>query len=152
MKKKILLIDMDGVIVDLQYNYNKWVISNPEHAKSINYKLDSVPGIFRNPPPIAGSINAIHKLYDSEKYDMFIATTSPWDHPEASTDKRYWIEHWFGDMFKKKMFITHRKDMLVGDILIDDRLKNGASEFQGQFIHFGSDKYPGWPSVIKELL
>ena len=28
------------------------------------------------------------------------------------------------------MFVTHRKDLLMGDYLIDDRLKNGAGDFK----------------------
>jgi 5'-nucleotidase len=30
----------------------------------------------------------------------------------------------------------------MGDYLIDDRLKNGAGEFKGELIHFGTDKFP----------
>ena len=45
---------------------------------------------------------------------------------KALTDKRYWLEYYFGEMFHKKLITTHRKDLLVGDYLIDDRLKNGA--------------------------
>lgn len=44
--------------------------------------------------------------------------------------------------FHKRMVITHRKDMYQGDYLIDDRSKNGTSEFDGEWIEFGSEKYP----------
>ena len=37
------------------------------------------------------------------------------------------------------MFITHRKDMLIGDYLIDDRLANGAGNFKGELLRFGWD-------------
>jgi hypothetical protein len=49
--------------------------------------------------------------------------------------------------------------MLIGDYLIDDRLKNGAGKFKGELIHFGYDyvndkinPYPDWDSVLKKLL
>ena len=57
------------------------------------------------------------------------------------------------------MFITHRKDMLIGDYLIDDRLANGAGNFKGELLRFGWDyekkkwnEYRDWDSVIKCLL
>jgi 5'(3')-deoxyribonucleotidase len=38
----------------------------------------------------------------------------------SASDKRFWIEDHFGNLFHKKMFVTHRKDLLMGDYLIDD--------------------------------
>jgi hypothetical protein len=37
---------------------------------------------------------------------------------------------------------------MIGDYLIDDRSYNGASEFKGEWIHFGSEKFPNWERVI----
>ena len=37
------------------------------------------------------------------------------------------------------MFITHRKDLLIGDYLIDDRLANGAKDFKGKLLRLGYD-------------
>ena len=52
--------------------------------------------------------------------------------------------------------LTHRKDLNRGAYLVDDREKNGAKEFgerEGQeWIHFGSDKFPDWESVLGYLL
>ena len=48
----------------------------------------------------------------------------------------------------KRMVITHRKDLCQGDYLIDDRGKNGTSEFAGEWIEFGSEKFPDWNSVL----
>ena len=50
------------------------------------------------------------------------------------------------------MILTHRKDLVKGDILIDDRPNNGAKDFEGEWIHFGSKNFPDWKSVIKYLL
>ena len=41
----------------------------------------------------------------------------------------------------------------MGHYLIEDRPhKNGAADFKGQLIHFRSDKFPDWNSVLDFLL
>jgi 5'-nucleotidase len=157
--KKILYIDMDGVLVDFESEILKFYQLHPYLKGRYKDNPDHIHGIFRNPKPIYGSIEAVNKLYESGKYDMFIATAAPWGNPESATDKRFWIETHFGNMFHKKMFITHRKDLLMGDYLIDDRTKNGAGEFKGELIQFGWNyeeekwnPYPNWESVLNKLL
>lgn len=156
---KTILIDMDGVLVDLGAEFEKYFKVFPHLKEKYENCPDHIPGIFRDPKPYDGAIEAIKKLSESGKYELFIATASPWGNPYASTDKRYWIEKHFGQLFHKKMFITHRKDLLIGDYLIDDRLANGASDFKGKHIHFGWDyenkkwnEFPDWESVLKLLL
>jgi hypothetical protein len=38
-----------------------------------------------------------------------------------------------------------------GDFLVDDRPKNGADQFEGEWIHFGSEAFPEWASVLSYL-
>ncbi|MDR1007886.1 MAG: hypothetical protein LBL65_04890 [Campylobacteraceae bacterium] len=45
--------------------------------------------------------------------------------------------------------MTHRKDLNIGDYLIDDRTRNGASDFRDESILFGSDKFSGWQIVYR---
>ena len=158
-KKKILYIDMDGVLVDLGIEFKKWFEEHPNLINRYKSCPDHIPGIFRNPPPVEGAIDAVNKLYESNKYEMFIATAAPWGNPYSSMDKRFWIETHFGNMFHKKMFVTHRKDLLIGDYLIDDRIKNGAGDFSGELLKFGWayeteewNKYPTWNSILEFLL
>ena len=58
----------------------------------------------------------------------------------------------FGERINRKLILTHRKDLLKGDILIDDRPNNGAKNFDGELITFGSDQYPKWDAVLDYLL
>jgi hypothetical protein len=39
----------------------------------------------------------------------------------------------------------------MGDYLVDDRTKNGAGDFTGELIQFGTDKFPDWHSVVNYL-
>jgi len=157
--KKIIWIDMDGVIVDFKSNIEDWFNDHPQLVDKYVNEPDNIPGIFKSPKPIEGSIEAIKELDRSGKYDLHIATSAPWGNPESLTHKRIWIENHFGDLFKKKFTVTHTKDMLIGDYLIDDRLKNGASNFKGELIRFGWDyenkvwnQYTNWISVLNYLL
>lgn len=158
-QKKVIYIDMDGVLVDLEKAFNKFFELHPQLKERYKNNPDHIQGIFRNPPPIDGAIEAVKKLQESGKYELFIATSAPWGNPMSASDKRFWIEDYFGNLFHKKMFVTHRKDLLMGDYLIDDRTKNGAGEFKGEHLHFGWsweneewNKYPTWESILEYLL
>ena len=158
-KKKIVYIDMDGVIVDFGKAIENFFQIHPHLRERYKSHPDHIQGLFRNAPPMPGAIEAIKKLHESGKYELFIATAAPWGNPMAASDKRFWIEDYFGNIFHKKMFVTHRKDLLMGDYLIDDRTKNGAGEFSGELLQFcvnyetGKEgKFPTWQSILDYLL
>lgn len=62
------------------------------------------------------------------------------------------VDFQFDDVFHKRMVITHCKNLCKGDFLIDDRGKNGTSEFEGEWIQFGNNEFPDWESVVNYLL
>ncbi len=113
-------------------------------------RLDEIPGLFGKVDPMPGAIEAVHKL--AEVYDVFILSTAPWKNPSAWSDKVTWVTKYFDDVFHKRMIITHRKDLVEGDYLIDDRGKNGTSEFKGEWIQFGSERFPDWDAVVNYLI
>ena len=115
---------MDGVLVDY-----------PKKGKPIN---------FFDLKPLEGAIEAFNELND--KYEVYIASTAPWSNPDAWKDKRLWIERYLGESATKRLILTHRKDLLMGDLLIDDRLVNGSKDFKGDFILFES-----WEETLKIL-
>ena len=138
---------MDGVIVDFMQS----VKNHPEIEKYKN-EIDALPNVFLNALPMEHAIDSVGKLLDCGKYEVYIASTAPWGNIDSLSHKRIWIEKYFGERLKKRLILTHRKDFLMGDYLIDDRLKNGAGEFKGELLHFGTTKYPDWKSVLEYLL
>ena len=147
MNKKRIYFDMDGVLVDFESGVAKLDEATKEQYKG---KLDEVPGIFSLMEPMPGAAEVVRLL--ARSYDVFILTTSPWNNPTAASDKVQWVKKYLDDVFHKRLIITHRKDLLEGDYLIDDRDKNGAAEFKGEFIKYGSQQFPDWEAVLKYLL
>ncbi|MBR6284747.1 MAG: hypothetical protein IKR25_10710 [Muribaculaceae bacterium] len=157
MKKRIIYIDMDNVLV----NFKSGLDRVPEKVK-MQYAddgsgkpiYDEIPGIFALMDPMPGAIEAIQEL--SEHFDLYILSTAPWLNPSAWIDKVKWVQLYFGagkdSVFYKRLIISHHKDLNHGHFLIDDRPKNGASEFEGEWIEFGSQGFPDWPTVVKYLL
>ena len=145
--KKRLYFDMDGVLVDFESALAK---QDEQTLKEYEGRFDEIPGLFGQMSPINGAIDAVHRL--NEHYDCYILSTAPWNNPSAWSDKVLWVTKYLDDVFHKRMVITHCKNLCKGDILIDDRGKNGANEFEGEWIQFGSEKFPDWKAVLDYLL
>ena len=142
-----LYFDMDGVLVDFVSALNK---QSEQTLREYEGRLDEIPGLFGQMEPMAGAIDAVHRL--AEQYDCYILSTAPWNNPSAWSDKVMWVTKYLDDIFHKRVIITHCKHLCKGDILIDDRGKNGTSEFEGEWIEFGSERFPNWEAVLDYLL
>jgi 5'(3')-deoxyribonucleotidase len=143
--KKILYIDMDNVLVDFKSAFSKIDKCVLEQYKD----KDDIPGIFSLMEPLKGAVKSFNVL--SDKYDVYILSTAPWENPSAWSDKLNWVKKYLGEKAYKRLILTHHKNLNKGDYLIDDRLTRGASEFEGELINFGSDKFPDWESIINYL-
>ena len=143
-QKKTLYIDMDGVLVDFDSGVVK---SEVDILASYEGQYDNIPHVFSKMDPMPGAIDAFKSL--QEKYDVYVLTTAPWRNETALQDKKDWLNKYLGDLIKKKVIFSHHKELLIGDYLIDDREVPG---FQGKQFLFGSEEYPDWDSIKKELL
>jgi 5'(3')-deoxyribonucleotidase len=162
MNKKILYIDMDGVVA----NFDKKILSiNPSigtltsHAPNYEERFVMVekvmvenPRLFTELEPIEGSIEAVKRLW--KHYDIYFLSTPCWMLPESYTDKRLWIGQHFGEEAKDRLILSQRKDLCIGDYLVDDRTANGAGEFTGKHIYFGyaHSVFPTWVEVETYLM
>lgn len=146
MRKKTLYIDMDGVLADFDSAVAKL---SPEVREQYRGHLDDVPGLFLMMAPMPGAIDAALKL--AESFDAYILSTAPWNNPSSWADKVSWIQQHLGKPYEKRLILSHHKDLLKGDFLIDDRPKHGVDTFEGEWIQFGSEKYPDWDAVLSYL-
>ena len=144
---KILFVDMDNVLVDFKSGINN--LSEKDKNKYLkNY--DEVPRIFSLMNPMPNAIESYQKL--SKTYDTYILSTAPWNNPTAWSDKLLWVKRYLGKYAYKRLILSHNKNLNFGDYLIDDRLANGAGDFKGELIQFGSEKFKTWEDVLDYLL
>jgi 5'-nucleotidase len=146
MKRKILYFDMDNVLVDFPSGIDQL---DKQTRKEFEGRYDEVPHIFSKMKPLHGAIEAFGEL--SELFDTYILSTSPWDNDTASGDKLRWVKKYLLPNAYKRLILSHHKNLNIGDYLIDDRAKNGAGEFTGEHIHFGTEQFPDWKSVVEYL-
>lgn len=146
MSAKTLYVDMDNVLVDFQSGIDRLPAKiRAEYADH----LDDAPGIFANMIPMQGAVQAFSEL--SGLFDTYILSTAPWKNPSAWSDKLIWVQKYLGETAYKRLILTHHKDLNRGDFLIDDRTRHGVDRFQGEHIHFGSDRFPDWPKIVRYL-
>jgi len=153
--KKILYIDMDGVICDFVAGINS-IDSNvdwdsPDAEEIVTSICQCNPHIFLNLPRIEGAKESIDILH--KHYDIYFASSPMWSVPQSYMDKRVYIHK----MFKwawKRLILTHHKGLLHGDFLIDDRIVNGVDSFTGTHIHFGQGEFTNWTdgNIVKFLI
>ena len=137
---------MDGVLVDFESGLDQVDQKTKEQYKG---RLDEIPNIFSLMQPVENAIESFNEL--SYYFDTYILSTAPWENPSAWSDKLEWVKSYLGENAYKRLILTHHKNLNKGHFLVDDREKNGANEFEGKHILFGSKGFENW-SVVKTYL
>jgi len=142
--KEIVLVDMDNVLVNFQSGIDQ--ISEETKLK-YEGRLDEVPGIFKLMKPMDDAIETYYWL--SNNFDTYILSTAPWENPSAWSDKLNWVKQYLNEKAYKRLILSHHKNLVTGDYLIDDRTARGVDKFQGTHIHFGTEDFKDWKAVRK---
>lgn len=156
MHKPILYLDMDGVIVNFPETIEtvppEWRQRCDAWCRETGKHHSDFPGIFRILEPMPNAIDSIEIL--SKEFEIYILSSPPWDNPSAWSDKRNWVDMHLPQLGRKRLILSHRKDLNRGLILVDDRSRHGAFEFgqrQGQaWLHF--DETAKWPNFVDKIL
>lgn len=143
--KKILLIDQDDVMADF--------LASSSYLKKINPLIQfpqSQYKFFENLEPIEGAIESINFL--KQYFDVCILTRPSVRNPLCYTEKRVWVEKHLGYDICNNLILACDKTMVMGDYLIDDVIHSGRFNPTWEHIHFGSEKFPDWNSVVEYLI
>ncbi|MGM7703170.1 5' nucleotidase, NT5C type [Pseudalkalibacillus sp. Hm43] len=135
---KTLLIDMDSVIVDLMTEWHRRYNEDYDDNLSVEdlkcwqsekyvkeacgkkiYEYLDQPGLFLNLEPFPNAIAVLERL--SRTYEILIVTSS---RTYAYTEKEKWVEKHLPFIGARNLVFTHRKEMVVGDLLFDDAPHN----------------------------
>lgn len=82
-------------------------------------------------------------------YDVHIVAGVPYNTPALCQKVIEWCETNLGVPVWNRVTITNHKNLLLADYLIDaEPEENGASDFMGTMIHFGSDAFKTWEDVL----
>ena len=143
MKKRIY-VDMDDTLAKYQQAHTL-----AKQKTGIEFP-QSIPNFFLNLEPIERSIEGVLEL--SKIYDVHFLTAPSYMNPLSYTEKRLWIEKYFGLEWCKKLILAYDKSLLKGDYLIDDSIGKGQLEFEGELIQIGTQKFPNWDIILKYLV
>lgn len=143
--KPIVYVDMDGVLCNFYKAAKQSLIENPKQRYP-----QSQWGFFLNLDEIPGAIQGFRKL--QEKYDVWILTRPSFKNINCFTEKAQWILDHLGYEVLEKTIMSGDKSLMKGDYLIDDQNNANQDLFEGEWIHFKSDRFPNWESVIEYLM
>ena len=150
--KKIVYVDLDNTLVDFMSGVRKCpkdIVAQYERDEKGKQQYDNIPGVFALMEPMKDAVEAFQWL--SEHFDTYILSTAPWNNPSAWCDKLEWVKKYLKDAAYKRLILSHHKDLLRGDFLIDDGDRADILRFQGKHIQIGSAEYPDWQAVIRYL-
>ena len=150
MTCKILYVDLDNTLVDFQTGIDA---NGAEQLAEYEGRYDEVPGIFALMEPVPGAVAAYTEL--ALLFDTYILSTAPWLNPSAWSHKLEWVWQHLGkdesSPAYKRLILSHHKNLNKGDFLVDDRDKNGAGDFEGTLVQFGSPEFRDWHAVLNYL-
>lgn len=107
-------------------------------------------GFFRNLKPIKGGIEVVKLLMIQKIFEVYILTAPSVLNPLCYTEKRLWIEDYFGMEMVNRLIISPNKGLNKGDYLIDDNDSGkGQENFEGELLKFGGEEFADWESVLE---
>ena len=140
--RKIVYVDMDDTLCDFMgpFRSGEYQIKFPQ----------SKVGFFLDLQPLDFAIEGVKTL--QTKYDVWILTRPSIKNTHCYTEKAEWIKKFFGEDMLNRMILCPDKSLVKGDYLIDDDIKHGQVEFEGEWLHFGTEKFSDWKVVLEYLM
>ena len=120
--------DQYGSEPDKTKMVGSWVKGFPEeHQPMIMERIKSA-GFFRHLPVMVDAVDVLRRL--NERYEVFIVSAAM-EFPNSLKDKYDWLMEHFPFLTWKQIALTGSKDLVFGDFMIDDHVKN-LENFKGK--------------------
>ena len=136
----IILVDMDDTLEQLlkawlrcvneKYNKNvsyeeikSWDVSAPYTGLTREQVYETIkePGFWKTVEPVEGAVEGLKTIVDSG-HDVYIVTASDYESiPEKMDDLLF---RWFPYIDWHQVIITKHKELIYGDVMIDDGIHN----------------------------
>ncbi len=100
-----------------------------------------------NMEPYGSAVKAFAAL--SRHYKPYILLSGSYNEPERIPALYRWVEKRIGVPAWDRVIVSNRKDMLLGDYLIDRYPERfGTGDFMGTVLHFGEEPFKTWEEVL----
>ena len=138
MPRPILLLDMDGIVSQFVpaflHVYARYGGVIPSHLalrwnffealpdQSAVKRTWDDPAIFLHQEPYHGAVDAVKHLHDA--YQLMIVSTAPPPLDVHIPAKVRWVQRYLPWLSHKQLIFTDHKELIRGDVLIDDHIEN----------------------------
>lgn len=136
MAKTKVLVDMDGVLVDLfpawihSYSVSSGQVLFPEDitAYELGEIIEDQETLYReldfeSVPPKLGA-KAFGALLERPDLDVYVVSYAHTSNRHAHAQKLEWLEHYFPNLDLDRVIFTRHKELVRGDVLIEDNPGN----------------------------
>ena len=164
--KFTILIDMDEVLTKTHdawievYNSKGWSHRTVDDIKGWDihkfvdvecgreiYDYVSKPGFYRNLEEVKGAVVGM-KLLKEMGHELIIVTATPEYALNAFAEKCRWVKDHLPFMPHGNIISCHRKDLIAGDILLDDGVHN-LRDFKGIAVCYDRPGNQGFQSDMR---
>lgn len=141
----VILVDMDGVIVDFEEGFLRgWRKRYPKlqfvplerrktqkikdnYPAEYSSKIEDIynkPGFYKTLKAIPQAVEAL-TIMQQLVGDVFICSTPLSKNPKNMQERYDWIRRYLGEFWTRRLILTSDKTLIRGDILIDDWVRTG---------------------------
>lgn len=115
--------------------------------QSVVLAFDDVLRCRQNGEAVAAAFKAVEFL--AQRFDVQFVISGEPDRFDDLMEKRSWLSSTMGVHCWRRLSITSRKDLLLGDFLVDAHPDEfGGDAFMGTVIEFGSPDFKGWGETM----
>jgi 5'(3')-deoxyribonucleotidase len=93
----------------------------PEEHQGLVMERLTAPGFFRNLPVMEDAVDVLREM--NQRYEIFIVSAAM-EFPNSLKDKLEWLLEHFPFFTWKQVALCGSKDLVFGDYMIDDHVKN----------------------------